>query len=91
MSVPWSLSCRQIGDRLHHGVADAGVVEDVAGAIDDADFAAQPARGECMRGCGRAQQIVAALHQDAGNAGELAGLVPQLMRSLGQHLTYLYR
>src|SRR5581483_7632587 len=56
---------------LHDCIAHAGIIERVAGAFDDADFALCPARGERLRGRGRAEQVVAALHDDAGDALEL--------------------
>src|SRR6516165_9638562 len=69
---------RDIGNCLHHGIAHAAIVQRMAGALDEADLGFLPARGERLRGCGRTEQIVAALHDGAGNAGELAGLFEQL-------------
>src|SRR6516162_11596932 len=69
-----------VRDRLHHRVPDAGIVQHVAGLLDDADFRLAPARGERMRGRGRAEQVVAPLHDDAGNAREFCGLVEKLIR-----------
>ena len=43
--------------------------------------ASAPRRGQRMRGRRRAQQIIAALHDDAGNACELAGFVQKLVGS----------
>ena len=62
-----------VRDRLHHGVPDAGIVERMAGAFDDANLGTRPHRRKRMRCRRRTQQIVAALHDDAGNAVELAG------------------
>ena len=41
--------------------------------------ASRHSRGERMRGRGRTQQVVAALHDDAGNAFEPAGFAQQLV------------
>src|ERR1700751_1528685 len=70
----------KVCDRAHHRVADAGIVQRVAGAFDDADFGILPPRGKRLRGRGRAEQIVAALHDDAGNPGKLLRLIEQLVR-----------
>src|SRR5262249_21464064 len=70
---------REIGDRAHHGVPDAGIVERVAGALDDADFGLRPSRRERMRRRGRTEQVVAALHDDAGNARKLCRLAQKLI------------
>ena len=80
LSFPICCSGSHVGDRPHHGVADAGIVQRVAGAFDDANFGLAPQRAKRVRGRGRAQQVVAALHDDAGNAFELAGFRHQLVR-----------
>ena len=36
----------QIRDRLHHGVPDAGIVQRMAGAVDDTNFGLRPSRAQ---------------------------------------------
>src|SRR6476469_9176342 len=78
-----SLSCNfrsEIGDRPHHGVHDAGIIERMARALDDANLGVGPARGQRLRGRRRTQQVVTALHDDAGDALELSGFRQKLVR-----------
>src|SRR6267154_1075716 len=69
-----------VRDRLHHGVPDAGIVERMAGAFDATNFGTRPQRRERMRRRRRTQQIMTALHHDAGNPFELAGFGEKLIR-----------
>src|ERR1700680_3332956 len=69
---------RDVGDRPHHRVPDAGIIQRVAGPFDKTNFAIAPDRAKRMRGGGRTEQIVAALHDDAGKPIELCGFVKQL-------------
>ena len=71
---------RHVRDRLHHGVPHAGIVERVAGAFDDTNLGIRP-HGRKRMGCRRrAQQIVAALHDDARECLQLARVRHQLVR-----------
>src|SRR5882757_7584774 len=70
----------EIRDRLHHGIADAGIVQRMAGALDQTNFRTGPHRVERMRGCRRTQQIVAALHDEAGDRLELSRFGEKLVR-----------
>src|SRR5262249_41627364 len=72
---------RYIRDRLHHGVADAGIVQRVARALDGANLGLAPDCCKRLRGRRRTEQIVAALHDDPGDAGEHACIVEQLVWS----------
>src|SRR5205809_534563 len=49
----------------------------VAGVLDDNELGTGPGAGEFPRGAGAAAEVVAAVDQDAGNAGQLAGLADQ--------------
>src|SRR5271166_4906922 len=60
----------EVGDRFHYGIPDAGIVELMAGALDDAYLGLTPHRAKRMRGRRRAQEIIAALHDDPGNPFE---------------------
>src|SRR5215467_4062194 len=51
----------------------------MTGAFDDANLGVRPACGERLRGGWRTEQVVAALHDDAGDAGELSGVFEQLV------------
>src|SRR5260221_12060650 len=69
-----------VRDRLHHGVPDAGIVERMAGALDATNFRIRPQRRERMGRRRRTQEIITALHHDAGNRFELAGFGEKLIR-----------
>src|SRR5882757_11059872 len=71
----------EIRDRLHHGIADAGIVQRMAGALDQTNFRCGPQRAKRMRGRGWTEQVVAALHDDPQNPFELAGFRPKLIWS----------
>ena len=43
-----------VGNRFHHRVAHAGIVQRMAGALDDTDFGLEPYRGQRVRCRGRA-------------------------------------
>jgi hypothetical protein len=49
----------------------------VAGVFDDDELGAGPGAGELPRGVGAAAEVVAAVDQDAGDGGQLAGLADQ--------------
>ena len=51
----------------------------MASALDEPDLGLAPYRRQRVRGRGRAQQVVAALHDDAGDVFELARFAQQLV------------
>ena len=67
-------------NRLHHRVPDAGIIQRVTGALDDANLRIRPDRCERMRGRWRAQKIIAALHDDARDRLQLFGVRHELIR-----------
>src|SRR5581483_7289082 len=67
-------------NRAHHRIAHAGIVERVTGAFNDAKLGIRPLCRQRMRGCGRAQEIIATLYDDTGNTLQPVGLVQNLVR-----------
>jgi len=67
-------------DRLHHRVPHPGIVQGMARAFDKTNSGLAPHRTKRMRSLGRAEQIVTSLHDDAGNASEISGIVVKLFR-----------
>src|SRR6266567_8310942 len=65
-----------IGSGMH--LVGHGGAAGVAGVFDDDELGAGPGAGELPRGAGAAAEVVAAVDQDAGDAGQLAGLADQL-------------
>src|SRR3982074_794325 len=63
----------QIRDRFHHRIPDAGIVQRVAGALDETNLRIGPHCAKRMRCRRRTQQIVAALHDDTPKPFEFAG------------------
>ncbi len=57
---------------LGHGGAAS-----VAGVFDDDELGTGPGAGELPRGAGAAAVVIAAVDQDAGDSGQLAGLADQ--------------
>src|SRR3954469_7549894 len=70
----------QIGDRLYHCVPDAGIVERVAGTLDETNFRPGPHCVERVGGSRRAEQIITALHDQARNSRKLSHLSEKLIR-----------
>src|SRR5216684_5179290 len=68
-----------VRDRLHHRVPDAGIVERMAGALEATNFGTRPQRREGMGRRRRTQQVITALHHDAGYPFELAGFGKKLI------------
>src|SRR5450756_2837825 len=58
-------------------LAGHGGAAGVAGVFDDDELGAGPGAGELPRGAGAAAEVVAAVDQNAGDAGQLAGLADQ--------------
>src|SRR6185437_8081504 len=70
---------RSIRDRFHHGIADAWIIQRMAGALHDAKLGIWPPGCKRVRGRGWAQQIEAPLHDEAGNALEFLHVIQKLV------------
>src|SRR6185437_5355045 len=70
----------EVRDCLHHGVTHAGIVKRMTRVFGYTYFRLRPDAVKGVR-CRRwTQQIIAALHDDAGNAGQPASFRHQLVR-----------
>ena len=52
----------------------------MTGTLDETNFGPRPHCVERVGGSRRAEQIITALHDQAGNSGKLSGLVEKLIR-----------
>src|SRR5689334_22069028 len=78
--APWlggvrNLLVEAVGTGVHLAGHDGAA--GMAGVFDDDEFRAGPGVGELPRGAGAAAEVVAAVDQDPGDAGQLAGLADQ--------------
>ncbi len=69
-------------DRRRHRLGNPGVAERVAGIVDHPHFRIGPDRRQGVGGAGWAEEDVAALDDDAADAGEAVGVGQELV---GRH------